>query len=85
MLLVFATAMVFEGYTHGVLGESPQAANQAGSYGRAGPHKFVHGGPVINAIGRHSYYYRMRPKTAALTFDDGPDPTWTPKPGHPPA
>ncbi|MGN6794150.1 MAG: bifunctional polysaccharide deacetylase/glycosyltransferase family 2 protein [Streptosporangiaceae bacterium] len=79
MLLVFATAMVFEGYTHGVLGESPQAANQAGSYGRAGPHKFVHGGPVINAIGRHSYYYRMRPKTAALTFDDGPDPTWTPK------
>lgn len=79
LLLVFATALVFEGYTHGVLGESPQTANQAGSQGAPGPHKLVYGGPVINATGRHSYSYGMRPKTAALTFDDGPDPTWTPK------
>ncbi|HET9898211.1 MAG TPA: bifunctional polysaccharide deacetylase/glycosyltransferase family 2 protein [Streptosporangiaceae bacterium] len=79
ILLVFATALVFEGYTHGVVGESPQTANEAGSHGRAGPRTLVHGGPVINAIGRHWYSYRMRRKTVALTFDDGPDPTWTPK------
>jgi cellulose synthase/poly-beta-1,6-N-acetylglucosamine synthase-like glycosyltransferase/peptidoglycan/xylan/chitin deacetylase (PgdA/CDA1 family) len=79
MLLVFATALVFEGYTHGVLGESPQTANQAGSHGPGGPHRLVYGGPVINATGAHPYSYRMPPKTAALTFDDGPDPTWTPK------
>lgn len=79
MLLVFATALVFEGYTHGVLGESPQTANLPGSHGRPGPHKLVYGGPVINAVGRYSYSYRMRPRTVALTFDDGPDPTWTPK------
>ncbi len=79
MLLVFATALVFEGYTHGVLGESPQTANEAGSRGPAGPHQLVYGGPVINATGKHPYAYRMRAKTAALTFDDGPDPTWTPK------
>jgi cellulose synthase/poly-beta-1,6-N-acetylglucosamine synthase-like glycosyltransferase/peptidoglycan/xylan/chitin deacetylase (PgdA/CDA1 family) len=79
MLLVFATALVFEGYTHGVLGESPQTANLAGSQGPGGPHRLVYGGPVINATGSHSYSYSMAPKTAALSFDDGPDPTWTPK------
>lgn len=79
MLLVFATALVFEGYTHGALGESPQTANLAGSYGPAGPNKLVYGGPVINATGRTPYSYRMPAKTVALTFDDGPDPVWTPK------
>jgi cellulose synthase/poly-beta-1,6-N-acetylglucosamine synthase-like glycosyltransferase/peptidoglycan/xylan/chitin deacetylase (PgdA/CDA1 family) len=79
ILLVFATALLFEGYTHGVLGESAQTANLAGSHGSAGPHRLVHGGPVINATGTHPFSYRMRPRTAALTFDDGPDPTWTPK------
>ncbi|HEX7938114.1 MAG TPA: polysaccharide deacetylase family protein, partial [Gemmatimonadaceae bacterium] len=72
-------ALLFEGYTHGVLGESPQTANLAGSNGGLGPHGLVHGGPVINATVRHPYSYRMRTKTVALTFDDGPDPTWTPK------
>jgi len=79
VLLVFGTALVVEGYTHGVLGESPQTANLAGSYGPGGPHKLVDGGPVINATGRTPYSYRMPAKTVALTFDDGPDPVWTPK------
>jgi cellulose synthase/poly-beta-1,6-N-acetylglucosamine synthase-like glycosyltransferase/peptidoglycan/xylan/chitin deacetylase (PgdA/CDA1 family) len=79
VLLVFATALVVEGYTRGVLGESPQTANLAGSRGPAGPHNLVYGGPVINATGQHPYSYRMPPKTIALTFDDGPDPIWTPK------
>ncbi|MDR2984826.1 MAG: bifunctional polysaccharide deacetylase/glycosyltransferase family 2 protein [Nocardiopsaceae bacterium] len=79
ILLVFATALLFEGYTHGVLGESPQTANQAGSEGPAGPHNLVHGGPVINATGPHPFAYKMPKKTVALTFDDGPDPDWTPK------
>src|SRR5215467_7579320 len=79
ILTVFGTALLFEGYTHGVLGESPQTANLAGSRGRAGPHQLVYGGPVINATGPHPYSYRMRAKTAALTFDDGPDRVWTPK------
>src|SRR5262249_1850539 len=79
VLLVFATAMVVEGYTHGVLGESPQTANQAGSYGPGGPQELVYGGPVINATGQHPYSYRIPARTVALTFDDGPDPVWTPK------
>lgn len=79
VLLVFATALVVEGYSHGVLGESPQTANLAGSHGPAGPRELVHGGPVINAIGSHPYSYSMPARTVALTFDDGPDPIWTPK------
>jgi len=79
VLLVFATALVVEGYARGVLGETPQTANLAGSRGPDGPHYLVHGGPVINATGQHPYSYRMQRKTIALTFDDGPDPTWTPK------
>jgi len=79
VLLVFATALVVEGYSHGVLGESPQTANLAGSHGPEGPGKLVHGGPVINATGSHPYSYSMPARTVALTFDDGPDPIWTPK------
>jgi cellulose synthase/poly-beta-1,6-N-acetylglucosamine synthase-like glycosyltransferase/peptidoglycan/xylan/chitin deacetylase (PgdA/CDA1 family) len=79
VLLVFATALVVEGYSHGVLGESPQTANLAGSHGPAGPPGLVHGGPVINATGRHPYSYSLTGRTVALTFDDGPDPVWTPK------
>ena len=75
-LLVFAAALLVEGYSHGVLGESPHTANQAGSTGPAGP-RFA--GPVINATGARAFAYKLPPRTAALTFDDGPNPVWTPK------
>ena len=76
VLAVFAAALLVEGYTHGVLGESPQAANQAGASGPPGP-RFS--GPVINATGTRSFAYSLPPGTAALSFDDGPDPVWTPR------
>ncbi|MEV4636152.1 bifunctional polysaccharide deacetylase/glycosyltransferase family 2 protein [Actinoplanes sp. NPDC049548] len=37
------------------------------------------GGPVINTTGGQESSSRMPARTIALTFDDGPDPTWTPK------
>jgi cellulose synthase/poly-beta-1,6-N-acetylglucosamine synthase-like glycosyltransferase/peptidoglycan/xylan/chitin deacetylase (PgdA/CDA1 family) len=79
VLLVFSIALLVEGYSHGVIGESPQTANQAGDTGPAAPYALVHGGPVINATGRTTYSYRLPAGEVALTFDDGPDPTWTPK------
>jgi cellulose synthase/poly-beta-1,6-N-acetylglucosamine synthase-like glycosyltransferase/peptidoglycan/xylan/chitin deacetylase (PgdA/CDA1 family) len=79
-LVVFATALLIEGYTHGVLGESPQTANQAGASGAPGPASLVNSNwPVINATGTKPFGYGMPARTVALTFDDGPDPTWTPK------
>src|SRR5579875_1371743 len=79
VLLVVAAALLVEGYTHGVLGESPQTANQAGARGRPGPPALVNGGPVINAAGARPFSYQIPARTVVLSFDDGPDPTWTPR------
>jgi cellulose synthase/poly-beta-1,6-N-acetylglucosamine synthase-like glycosyltransferase/peptidoglycan/xylan/chitin deacetylase (PgdA/CDA1 family) len=43
------------------------------------PTDILTGGPIINTTGGQASSYRLPPKTIALTFDDGPDPTWTPK------
>ncbi|MGF1426421.1 glycosyltransferase [Kitasatospora sp. LaBMicrA B282] len=37
------------------------------------------GGPVVDARGGTPVSSGVRPGTVALTFDDGPDPTWTPQ------
>ena len=37
------------------------------------------GGPVINTTGGQQSSSRMPPHAIALTFDDGPDPKWTPE------
>jgi len=37
------------------------------------------GGPVIDLTGDRTRTFVMPPKTIALTFDDGPDPSWTPQ------
>jgi cellulose synthase/poly-beta-1,6-N-acetylglucosamine synthase-like glycosyltransferase/peptidoglycan/xylan/chitin deacetylase (PgdA/CDA1 family) len=37
------------------------------------------GGPVIDTSGAEPRSFRMPDRTIALTFDDGPDPTWTPQ------
>ena len=43
------------------------------------PEEILNGGPVINTTGGQESSSRLPPKTIALTFDDGPDPTWTPR------
>jgi cellulose synthase/poly-beta-1,6-N-acetylglucosamine synthase-like glycosyltransferase/peptidoglycan/xylan/chitin deacetylase (PgdA/CDA1 family) len=37
------------------------------------------GGPIINTTGGQESSTRLPERTIALTFDDGPDPDWTPK------
>ncbi|MFI7541186.1 bifunctional polysaccharide deacetylase/glycosyltransferase family 2 protein [Actinoplanes sp. NPDC049599] len=37
------------------------------------------GGPIINTTGGQESSNRLPARTIALTFDDGPDPEWTPK------
>ncbi|MFJ8695657.1 bifunctional polysaccharide deacetylase/glycosyltransferase family 2 protein [Streptomyces roseolilacinus] len=43
------------------------------------PHSVTSGGPVIDARSVPPISLDVRPRTVALTFDDGPDPTWTPE------
>jgi cellulose synthase/poly-beta-1,6-N-acetylglucosamine synthase-like glycosyltransferase/peptidoglycan/xylan/chitin deacetylase (PgdA/CDA1 family) len=78
LMLVFTLGLLVEGFTHGVLGETSAGVAQAAG-GPSAPAAVLHGGPVINARGAHPFSYRMRPRTVALTFDDGPDPAWTPR------
>ena len=43
------------------------------------PDRVVSGGPIMNAASAGNPSYRLPARTIALTFDDGPDPRWTPR------
>lgn len=43
------------------------------------PASVLGGGPILNTTGGQVQSYRLPPRTMALTFDDGPDPEWTPR------
>ncbi|MGW5717848.1 bifunctional polysaccharide deacetylase/glycosyltransferase family 2 protein [Amycolatopsis sp. NPDC003865] len=55
-------------------GEDPPAGGSA-----AVPADVRTGGPVVDARDDHPVELRPHAKTVALTFDDGPDPEWTPR------
>src|SRR4051794_5665253 len=82
MVIIFALGLLIEGYTHGVLGENPASEPAAGAGAAPGPAAVVAGGPVVAPAGGPRggpVGYQVPPKTAVLSFDDGPDPAWTPK------
>jgi cellulose synthase/poly-beta-1,6-N-acetylglucosamine synthase-like glycosyltransferase/peptidoglycan/xylan/chitin deacetylase (PgdA/CDA1 family) len=79
VILIFAVSLLIEGYTRGVLGENSSAEPSPGSGGAAAPAAVTGAGPVISVAGAHARSCPMPARTVALTFDDGPDPTWTPK------
>ena len=53
----------------------PDQRGENGGPQKSVPEAIIDGGPVITRDGS----YRMPPRTVALTFDDGPDPRWTPQ------
>jgi cellulose synthase/poly-beta-1,6-N-acetylglucosamine synthase-like glycosyltransferase/peptidoglycan/xylan/chitin deacetylase (PgdA/CDA1 family) len=78
VMLVFAVGLLVEGYTHGVLGENSADEPSPGPHATV-PLAAAGGGPVIDGTGPGVRSYSLPARTVALTFDDGPDPTWTPK------
>jgi cellulose synthase/poly-beta-1,6-N-acetylglucosamine synthase-like glycosyltransferase/peptidoglycan/xylan/chitin deacetylase (PgdA/CDA1 family) len=77
IVLIFMIGLLVEGYTRGILGENSAGEPHAG--GLAAPAAVLRGGPVLDASGMRPRSYSMPSRTVALTFDDGPDPAWTPK------
>ena len=79
VMFVFAIGLLVEGYTRGVLGENSADEPQPGPHAAAVPSAVTGGGPVIQVTRAGVRSYWMPARTVALTFDDGPDPAWTPK------
>ncbi|MFB4282807.1 bifunctional polysaccharide deacetylase/glycosyltransferase family 2 protein [Nonomuraea sp. MTCD27] len=73
-VLLMSVALVLHGYATNEVGETraPSAASPA-------PEGVREGGPVVNTTGQGPASLRLPARTVALTFDDGPDPVWTPR------
>ena len=77
VLVSLAAALALHGYVTGELADAGTV--RAGGSASEVPKSIASGGPIIGAHAGTLDSLRMPAKTVALTFDDGPDPTWTPK------
>ncbi|HEU5159685.1 MAG TPA: bifunctional polysaccharide deacetylase/glycosyltransferase family 2 protein [Streptosporangiaceae bacterium] len=77
--LVLVAALLINGFTHGTLGESPRDATARDAARDVPPRAVTTGGPLLDPRGDRLRSARPRPGEIALTFDDGPDPRWTPR------
>ncbi|HWU31495.1 MAG TPA: glycosyltransferase [Marmoricola sp.] len=76
-LITLFLSLLLQGYTHHLFAVSldarpPGAANLV-------PNSIISGGPLIDARGSTIRTARPPRGVIALTFDDGPDPNWTPR------
>lgn len=79
LLVCLSGALMLHGYTNHLYGTAPDGAATAGGPHDAVPAAIAKGGPVIDAGTATARSARPKPRTIAITFDDGPDPVWTPK------
>ncbi|BCB85348.1 hypothetical protein Psuf_026610 [Phytohabitans suffuscus] len=77
VLLVFASVLFVEAYASARF--SPDSTGNDDDSSETVPDEISGGGPIVNASTDKPRSYRLPPKTVALTFDDGPDPWWTPR------
>ncbi|MGW5246799.1 polysaccharide deacetylase family protein, partial [Streptomyces sp. NPDC004129] len=79
LAVTLSAALLLQGYTHHMFGITSD--DVAGARGRDDmvPGQVAHGGPVIANAATSAHTARVKARTIALTFDDGPDPTWTPR------
>ncbi|MEO3807435.1 bifunctional polysaccharide deacetylase/glycosyltransferase family 2 protein [Sphaerisporangium sp. B11E5] len=77
MMVLVSGALVFDGYVTGVQGET-HAAPPVAAPPSAELRQIWRSGPVLNLTGSRPTSARLPARTVALTFDDGPDPRWTP-------
>jgi hypothetical protein len=78
VVAMFCSALLLNGLVRSQVGIDARGAGNDGD-DSAVPAAVSEGGPVIDLTHGRRQSIAMPPGTVALTFDDGPDPTWTPQ------
>jgi cellulose synthase/poly-beta-1,6-N-acetylglucosamine synthase-like glycosyltransferase/peptidoglycan/xylan/chitin deacetylase (PgdA/CDA1 family) len=76
LVIVMVGLLLVEAYANAAFVPDNQHTNEANDQV---PVQVRTGGPILNTTTGHVQSYRLPSRTMALTFDDGPDPEWTPK------
>ncbi|MEV5878480.1 bifunctional polysaccharide deacetylase/glycosyltransferase family 2 protein [Streptomyces sp. NPDC052101] len=79
LMVTLAMALLLQGYTHHMFGITSDDVTGARGRAEAVPRQVTHGGPVIADAAASAHTAGVKAHTIALTFDDGPDPVWTPR------
>ncbi|MEU5341019.1 bifunctional polysaccharide deacetylase/glycosyltransferase family 2 protein [Streptomyces sp. NPDC020766] len=77
LLLALTSVMLLDGYLRAEVGGDERVRSNASS--SKVPDKVLDGGPILSFRGGQAESQSVPEKTIALTFDDGPNPTWTPQ------
>ena len=78
VVAMFCSVLLLNGLVRSQIGIDARGAGQDGDDSLV-PASVSEGGPVIDLTQGRQQSIAMAPNTVALTFDDGPDPTWTPQ------
>ncbi|MFC5140690.1 bifunctional polysaccharide deacetylase/glycosyltransferase family 2 protein [Actinomycetospora rhizophila] len=78
-LTMFSCLLIVDGLARSQVGVDAVSESTEPGATDGVPASITDGGPVIDARGAVPASARMPARTVALTFDDGPDPTWTPR------
>ncbi|MFF4211053.1 glycosyltransferase [Streptomyces sp. NPDC001796] len=79
LAVTLSAALLLQGYTHHMFGITSDDVTGARGRNDTVPGQVVHGGPVIANAATSPHTAEVKAGTIALTFDDGPDPVWTPR------
>ncbi|REH22818.1 MULTISPECIES: bifunctional polysaccharide deacetylase/glycosyltransferase family 2 protein [unclassified Streptomyces] len=77
LLLALTCVMLLDGYLRGEVGGDQRV--RTGASASDVPDDVLDGGPILSFPGGQATTVSVPDKTIVLTFDDGPDPTWTPQ------
>ena len=77
MLCLFFSVLVVQAYINAEF-TSDHVKVETGDQASV-PQAILRGGPIINTTNGQEGTHRLPERTIALTFDDGPDPVWTPR------
>ncbi|MBQ0848407.1 bifunctional polysaccharide deacetylase/glycosyltransferase family 2 protein [Streptomyces sp. NPDC057621] len=77
LLLALTSVMLLDGYLRSEVGGDERVRSDASS--SEVPDSVIDGGPILSFRNGEARSRSVPEKTIALTFDDGPNPTWTPQ------